>query len=520
MTTLIRFFPNLYRDSVALMQLSANLGKQPGVTAASAQMATEANIDLMLAAGLIAERPDPRPNDLLLALTGDDEAALEAAAEFAEQALNEKAGSGDNSVAAEPARSIGMALERDADADLVLISTPGAYAAAEALKALKRGLNVMMFSDNVPVEQEIAVKRYASERGLLVMGPDCGTAIVDGMPLAFANVVRRGPIGVVGASGTGIQQITCLIDQLGSGVSHALGTGGHDLSEAVGGLTMLTAIDQLAKDAGTQIIVLVSKPPAKAVAEKVLAKAAACSKPVVVCFLGADPANVERAHIDCANTLEEAARRAVELANKQQPAFRSATPTEPQLAARAATLAKTLKPGQKFVRGLYSGGTFCYEALLLLQHTLPGLQSNTPTGKVTRLADLWHSQGHTIIDLGDDDFTRGRPHPMIDPTLRLERQAEDAADSGTAIILLDLVLGHGAHADPAGQLAPAIKAAQQKAEQAGRHIVFIGHVCGTDSDPQGLAAQAQTLRDADVELCASNAEAATLVGAIIKNLGE
>lgn len=519
MTTLIRFFPNLYRDSVALMQLSANLGKQPGVTAASAQMATEANIDLMLAAGLIAERPEPRPNDLLLVLTGDDDASLQAAAEFAEQSLNEKAGSGDNSIAAEPPRSISMAIENHADADLVLISTPGAYAAAEALKALKQGLNVMMFSDNVPVEQEIAVKRYAFAHGLLVMGPDCGTAIVDGMPLAFANVVRRGPIGVVGASGTGIQQITCLIDQLGSGVSHALGTGGHDLSEAVGGLTMLTAIDQLAKDAGTEIIVLVSKPPAKAVAEQVLTKAAACGKPVVVCFLGANPNDVVRKHIDCANTLEEAARRAVELANRQPPAFRSATPADPALTSRAAQLASTLKPGQTYVRGLYSGGTFCYEALLLLQHILPGLQSNTPTGKVTRMSDLWHSQGHTIIDLGDDDFTRGRPHPMIDPTLRLERLAQDAADPSVAIILLDLVLGHGAHADPAGQLAPAINAAQQQTSQNGRHLIFIGHVCGTDSDPQGLAGQTQILRDAGVELCASNAEAANLVGAIIECLG-
>ncbi len=515
MQTLLYFFPNLYRDSVALMQLSSKIAKLPGIDAASAQMATDANIDLMVEAGLVNERPAARPNDMLLVIQGEEEAALKDALAFAERSFSEKASGGDGTVERTPPKSIGMALnDATKDANLALISTPGAYAAAEALKALRRGLNVMIFSDNVPASQEIVIKRYAHARDLLVMGPDCGTAIVNGVPLAFANVVRRGRIGVIGASGTGLQQVTCLIDQTGEGVSQAIGTGGHDLSEAVGGLTMLTAIKQLTNDPETGIIVLVSKPPAKSVAAKILSAVRASGKPANVCFLGAALADVEGDGIDCALTLEEAAFRAVELVRTGKAVFRSNHIEKPELQARTQKLAQTLSPGRKYLRGLYSGGTFCYEALLLLQDTLPGLQSNTPTGKATRMADLWTSKGHTVMDLGDDDFTRGRPHPMIDPTLRLERIAQEAADPETAIILFDVVLGYGAHDDPAGQLAPVID--KVHAALGPKAPLFVAQICGTKGDPQDMAGQAETLRKAGVHLCSSNAEAVALTQAILK----
>ena len=513
-----QFLANQYRDSVALMQLSAKLAKLPGILEASAQMATRANLELIKSAGLIEDLPEPRPNDILLVLRGDA-AATQAAAVNAAELLNEKAGSGAGEAGVEPPRSVQMAFEAgNGRANLVLISTPGDYAAAEAMKALRLGMNVMLFSDNVSVKDEIALKRYAQPRKLLVMGPDCGTAIVDGIPLAFANVVKRGSIGVIGASGTGTQQVTCLIDQYGGGITHAIGTGGHDLSEAVGGITMLSALEQLAADSATRVIVLISKPPAASVAEKVLAAAHACGKPVVVCFLGAAAGSIRAAGLTPAATLEEAARLAVAIAT-DQPASQASSHDTAALRNRAIELSARLLPGQTMLRGLYTGGTFCYEALLLLQDTLPGLQSNTPTGKVTRVSDLWQSAGNTILDLGDDDFTRGRPHPMIDPGLRNERLQSEAADASVAIILLDFVLGYGAHEDPGGQIVPSITAAREVAAKGGRSVLFVGHVCGTDGDPQGLARQRQILTAAGVELAGSNAEAVALCRAILETLG-
>lgn len=512
-STAVRFFPNLYRDSVALMQLSAKLGKLAGVSEASAQMATAPNLELMVGAGLLDAAPAARPNDILLVVRGEAD-ALDAALEQAAALLDEKAADAAQDALSEPLRSVQMAYEAsDRRANLVLISTPGDYAAAEAMKALRLGMNAMLFSDNVSVEAEVALKRYAQSRNLLVMGPDCGTAIIDGLPLAFANVVARGDIGVIAASGTGLQQVTCLIDQYGCGITHAIGTGGHDLSEAVGGITMLTALSQLAADPATRVIVLVSKPPAASVAGQVLRAARATGKPVVVCFLGANPEETRAAGLVPAATLEQAAQLAVDLSKDARP--REAAPTDAAMQARAAALAQRLKPTQTMLRGLYTGGTFCYEALLLLQDELSGLQSNTPTGKALRVADLWHSQGHTILDLGDDDFTRGRPHPMIDPGLRNERIVAEATDPGVAIILLDFVLGYGAHEDPAAQIVPFLQAAREAAASDGREVLFIGHVCGTRGDPQQLGLQRQTLADAGVELADSNAQAVQLCRAVL-----
>jgi hypothetical protein len=338
----------------------------------------------------------------------------------------------------------------------------------------------------------------------MLMGPDCGTAIVGGVPLGFANAVRRGPIGVIGASGTGLQQVTSLIDQAGLGVSHAFGTGGRDLKAEVGGATMLHALDELAADDATRVIVLVSKPPARAVADKVLARARKTGKPVIACFLGADPKQVEGEGVRAAPTLEDAAAMAVAAAQGKSHA--------PGAQRLPEVDAARLAPAQKFVRGLYSGGTFCYEATLLLAQTLEGVHSNTPVGGALELEDVWKSRGHTLVDLGDDEFTRGRPHPMIDHRLRNERMVREAADPGVAVILLDVVLGYGAHADPAAEMLPAIRAA--RAAASGRELLFVGFVCGTERDPQGLARQVAALREAGMVLAASNAQAVRTAAAI------
>ncbi len=523
METIQQFFPNYYRDSVALMQLSAKTAQQAGVIAASAQMATAANIQLMVDAQLLKTTLDAKPNDLLVVIQADSQTSIDNALAFVRASLDECSSSAQTGqIDAEPPRSLAMGVKILEEANLALISTPGDFAAGEALKALKLGLNVMMFSDNVSVEQEIALKEYARDHDLLVMGPDCGTAIIQSIPLAFANVVKAGKIGVIGASGTGIQQVTCLIDQLGAGISHAIGTGGHDLSEAIGGITMLSALALLDRDPATEVIVLVSKPPAASVAEKVIQAASCVSKPVVINFLGAPKPSylATNKRLSWASTLEAAAFQAIDmLENKSAQAY------QPDYTLRISpfeTLIQTKKPllqaTQTKVRGLYTGGTFCYEAQLLLQAQLGECYSNTPTQHVKKLDSIWNSQAHTIIDLGDDDFTRGKPHPMIDPSTRNERILQEARDPKTAVILVDLVLGYGAHADPAKELSEVIIKAKSLAADQGRYLFVVGFICGTQGDPQNYAQQEKCLKAAGVLLASSNAHATEIVSAIINTI--
>jgi len=526
MPSSLRIIHNTYRDSVALMQLSARIAKLEGVQQASVVMATEGNLTLLKEVGLLDGQVDASPSDLLVVVQGDEEAARQAALEELEVALSSVAepatGSGPQAIVP---RTIQMGLLEQPGANLALISTPGEYAAAEALKALRLGLNVMVFSDNVSVVDEVLLKQEAERRKLLVMGPDCGTAIVGGIPLAFANAVRRGNVGVIGASGTGIQQVTSLIDQYGLGVSHALGTGGRDLSSEIGGASMLRAIDELAADDGTHVIVLVSKPPAPDVAEKVLKRARGAGKPVIACFLGAQTSDIEGGNVVAAATLEDAATMAAALAQGEHaeasapdlpefpelPKFPdpSKFPDPPKF------VAPPFAPAQRYVRGLYSGGTFCYEATLLLSRSLPDVFSNTPVGRAAVLENVRQSRGHTLLDLGGDEFTRGRPHPMIDHRLRNERILQEAADPGVALILLDVVLGYGANPDPATAMLPAISEAREIAERDRRQIAIVGFICGTERDPQGLARQTTALQESGVILTKSNAQAARTAAAIV-----
>ncbi|MGQ0696347.1 MAG: acyl-CoA synthetase FdrA [Nitrospiraceae bacterium] len=504
---------NFYRDSVSLMQLSSTFAKLPGVEQASAIMASANNISLLKEAGLLIGTVEAGANDLLIALQGDAD-ALDAALAAAESALYQPAPSvtGNWKSRSMAPRSIEMGLENMVGANLALISTPGEYAAAEAFKALNLGLNVMLFSDNVELKDEIALKRFAQDHDLIVMGPDCGTAIINGIPLAFANVVRRGEIGVVAASGTGLQQVTCLIDRWGKGISQAIGTGGHDLHKEVGGISMLQGLKALAADQSTSVIVLISKPPSPEVAERVLKAAAGTGKPVVVNFLGAAPEGIRRPNLYAAGTLEDAAAAAVALADGKRP--EESRPKHPFF-----PMPPRLAPVQRYIRGLYSGGTFCYEASLLLKKDFGQVYSNTAVDHEDRLGDVWTSRGHTVIDLGDDLFTRGRPHPMIDHRLRNERILKEARDPEVAVILCDVVLGHGSHPDPASEMVPVIQEAKDSADKAGRHLVVVGFVCGTSSDPQNLSKQEAALREVGVILAESNAQAVRMAMAIALGAG-
>ena len=516
MATLQKIMRNHYRDSVSLMQLSSRLVDLSGVVQASAVMATDSNLALLKEAGLLEGKNDAGPNDLLIVIQGDDEALLERALAKAEDQLNERrAVWSEDSVKQRIApRSIEMGLNCMAKANLALISVPGEYAGSEALKALHLGLHVMLFSSNVDLSEEIQLKKYARDHDLIVMGPDCGSAIINGIPLGFANVVRRGDIGCVAASGSGLQQVTSLIDRAGEGISQAIGTGGRDLHVNVGGISMSQGLETLAEDPATKVIVLISKPPAPEVSERVLEKAARVGKPVVVSFLGVNPASVKRPNVFASGTLEEAANMAVALSQGKNPDHNGEVNIKYEIQTTAA--ASKLSPEQKFIRGLYSGGTLGYEAVLLLNDLVGPVNTNTPMEPKFALADVWQSKQHTVIDLGDGVFTRGRPHPMIDHRLRNERILREAADSEVAVILLDVILGYGSHIDPASVMIPVIDNARKIAARASRQLVFVGSVCGTSSDPQGLSGQESALRNAGMILTESNAQAVRLAAKIVR----
>jgi FdrA protein len=485
---------NAYFDSVALMRIAATFNGRPEVAAASLMMGTPANQELLEEAGLLAaEGKAAGPNDLVIAVRAE-ESLLEALLAEAEAGLDARppeAGGGGEQVRP-------RTLEQVEGANLALISTPGTYAAGEALKALKLGLHVFLFSDNVSVEEELILKQEAGRRGLLVMGPDCGTAIINGVPLGFANAVRRGDIGLVGASGTGSQEISCLIDREGAGISQLIGVGGNDLSETIGARSMLFALDALAEDAATRVIVLVSKPPAPAVAAAVLERAARAGKPVVVNFLGA---RVEASgNLYPAATLEQAALLAASLSLGHP--VTPAVPDQPALAG----LGERLAPGRSAIRALFSGGTFAYQAELLLGEVA------TSAGRWVPGAPIRFPSGSLVLDLGGDEYTLGRPHPMIDPTLRIEFVRAAAAAPDTAVILLDVVLGTGSAADPAGALLPAIREAE------GGPLV-IAHVCGTPADEQGLDRQEASLREAGVILAPSSTAAVHLAAEVLAARG-
>ncbi len=506
-----------YQDSVLLMRLSEALRGLPGVEDAVVAMGTPHNRELLETQGYGgAALTGASPNDLVIAVKGGPDAPPAVEAEL-ERLL--RAGSGGGAEERARVSSVAAAVRQHPEANLVLISVPGEHAAREARRALALGRHVMLFSDNVALADEVALKRDAVARGLLMMGPDCGTAIVNGMPLGFANAVRRGPVGIVGAAGTGIQEVSSCIHRLGSGVSQAIGTGGRDLTQAVEGLMTRLGIAALADDPATRVIVVISKPPAPAVAERVIAALAATPKPCVVHFVGDAPRPDDASHgIAFADSLAGAAEAACRLAGVPVPPPSAPAPE----AARAAALAARLAPRAR-LRALFCGGTTGQEALAMLGRAGLEVRSNLHKGGALRIdgselgAPADGGSGHVLLDLGDDLFTRGRPHPMIEPALRNERLALEVADPAVGLLLFDCVIGYGSHADPAGVLAAGVREARARA--APRALVAIASVTGTADDPQDFQAQVRALEAADVVVAPDNRAAAALAAAVLRRIG-
>ncbi len=481
----IRVRTGRWADSAEMMAAARAAEAVEGVNRALCFMATPANREEAAGLGMAdAAIEGAGPDDLVIAVRGPGAVeGLDAAEAVLDRAPE---GAGAAAAGARPPRSLARA-----EGDLAVISVPGEYAALEAHKALGAGMDVLLFSDGVPLEDEVVLKRRAHALGRLVMGPGAGTAIVNGLGLGFANVVAPGRIGVVAAAGTGAQEVTVLIDRAGSGVSRCYGTGGRDLKEEVGAITALDAIARLAADDGTDVILCVSKPPSPEVAERVLRALAGCGTPAAACMVGGGVEAVDG--VALAPTLEEAALAAVRLGGR---------PAEPARDPRADWVASGV------VRGLFSGGTLCSEASAILAERLPGVASNAPAGRARWLRG--DHDGHVCLDLGEEEFTRGRPHPMIDPEARVERLRQAAADPRVGVLLLDVVLGHASHPDPAGALVPAIREALAERPQ----LAVVAYVLGTEGDPQVRSRQEAALAEAGARLAPSNAAAARLAAAL------
>ncbi|SIS04342.1 Succinyl-CoA synthetase, alpha subunit [Peribacillus simplex] len=501
--TLIK--PNTYFDSVSLMSLSTKANQVEGVEQAVIAMGTEMNKEVMRNVGLMtSEVEEAKTSDLIIVVKATTDEACENAFANIEDLFTKKNSSKGKSEVIYS--TIPSATKNIPESNLAVIAVNGAYAPREARKALENNLHVMLFSDNVSIEDEIELKKLAHEKGLLMMGPDCGTAIIGNVALCFANAVRKGNIGIVGASGTGSQEVSVRIHEFGGGISQLIGIGGRDLSEEVGGIMMQDGIMALEEDEATKVIVLVSKPPASTVEEKVLAQIKQCKKPVVVWFVGGDEEKVLEAGGHFAKMSKEAALKAVLLAGADESKLNKRALNIPLIE----EVRTKLKPEQKYIRGLFSGGTLCDEAMHAALDKFEKVYSNIQRDPEYRLKDRNVSQEHTFIDFGDDEFTQGKPHPMIDPSTRIARFIKEAKDPSVGVIVMDFVLGYGAHEDPVGAMLPAIIEAKQLAEEEGRHLEIIGYVLGTELDSQDIDDQVNKLIAAGVTHASSSQNAGLL----------
>lgn len=496
------------------MSLSTKCNKLPGVEQAVVAMGTEMNKEVLTNVGLMNDQlKEAAPGDLMIVVQAAADDLCEEIYGQIQELMTKKESAG--LFQEIKYRSGESAIEENLESNLVILSIPGEYVFREAKKALENNKHVMIFSDNVSIEEELKLKEMAHEKGLLVMGPDCGTAIINGKGLCFANAVRRGKIGIVGASGTGSQEVSVRIHDFGGGISHLIGTGGRDLSEEIGGIMMLDGIAALEEDERTEVIVLISKPPSPVVAQKIYNQIKTCKKPVIVCFLGGDKEEIEGTGAIYAKTTKEAALKACIKAGIKEEDIN----THPLNLPLIEEVKEKLTENQKYIRGLFCGGTICSEVMMLVKEKEEAVYSNIAKEKEYKLHNPQKSFGHTLIDFGDDTFTKGRPHPMIDPSLRIKRFMEEAKDPEVGVIVLDFVLGYGSHEDPAGTMVEAIKEAKELVEKEGRHLEILAFVLGTEKDLQDFDGQVKKLMDLGVTIASSSVNTGLLSRGFIEKGG-
>jgi succinyl-CoA synthetase alpha subunit len=492
---------NQYYDSVFLMSVNRRISEVAGVQQTAVLMGSPANKQLLGDISIQDKQIEAaQPNDLIVAVIAESSTIVENVLERLDEwleAIQENAPT-------LSVRSLEEGLSQKPNANLAVISVPGEYAAREAKKALDAGLNVFLFSDNVSIADELELKQFAVEQGLLVMGPDCGTSLIGGVGIGFANAVRKGPIGVIGAAGTGLQEFTSQVHNAGSGISHAIGTGSHDLSEKIAGLSTMAALAALEADQQTRVIAIISKPPAESTLTSLLERIRTCKKPVIGCFLGVDQALLSgKPGFHPARTIDEAVRSAIACINGQE--IPSAGGLTPDDLAAIQMEKKGWSPDQKYLRGILAGGTFCYQSQQILREAGIPVHSNNPFDRKYILSNPDRSIENTIVDMGDDLYMIGKPHPMIDGTMRKRRILAESREPEVAILYLDFILGYNASMDPVGELVDAIREAKRIVEQRGGALTIVASVCGTEGDPQDLNLQIKMLKETGVLVFRSNA---------------
>jgi FdrA protein len=502
---------NQYYDSVFLMSVNRRISEVKGIQQTAVLMGSPANKNLLVDIGIQNDQVNAaQPNDLIVAVIAESAVIVENALGRLDEwleAIQENGPSLD-------VRTIEDGLSQKPDANLAVISVPGEYAAREARKALEVGLNVFLFSDNVSIDDELMLKQYAKEKGLVVMGPDCGTSLIGGKGIGFANAVRRGPIGVIGGAGTGLQEFTSQVHNAGSGISHAIGTGSHDLSGKIKGLTTMAALEVLEADQQTNVIAIISKPPEASTLAILLERIKTCKKPVVGCIVGISPENLsDKTNFQPAGTIDEAVQLAVTLSNRQPAA--EAEALSPEVQAVLQREKKSWNPDQKYLRGILAGGTFCYQSQQILGEAGLTIHSNSPIEAKYQLEHPDRSCEHTLVDMGEDFFMVGKPHPMIDGTMRRQRILAESRDPQVAVLYLDFILGYNASMDPVGELLDAILEAKRLSKQRGGSLTVVASVCGTEDDPQVLGLQIKMLKEASVLVFRSNALASTALSQLL-----
>lgn len=502
---------NQYYDSVFLMSVNRRISEVKGVQQTAVLMGSPANKQLLLDIGIQDVQIDSaQPNDLIVAAIAETATIVEDTLSRLDEWLNAT----QESAQAFQMHTLEDGLAIKPTANLAVISVPGEYAAREARKALEAGLNVFLFSDNVSIDDELDLKQFATRQDLLVMGPDCGTSLLGGVGIGFANSVRQGSIGVVGGAGTGLQEFTSQVHNAGYGISHAIGTGSHDLSDRIGGLTTFAALDALEADPKTQVIAMISKPPSVRILERLLERIKTCKKPIIGCFLGIAPSLFSaRNNFQFARTIDDAVRLAIAsvTGNLDTPEAGLTTAEQSILTREQAGWS----PEQKYLRGILAGGTFCYQSQQILREAGIIVHSNSPFEPKYELAHPDRSIEHTIVDMGADFYMVGKPHPMIDGTMRRRRIMTESKDPQMAVLFLDFILGYNASMDPVGELVDAIQEAKHISKQCGGALTVVASVCGTDADLQDLGLQVKMLREAGVLVYRSNGRAATVCSRLL-----
>jgi succinyl-CoA synthetase alpha subunit len=492
---------NDYYDSVFLMGINKRLSELPGVIETAVVMGTEANKRLLREIGFSGTEIDAaQPNDLIVAVIAETEDAVKAAIANLDDLFNKM------SVGRQPSgvRTLETALERKPEANLAVFSIPGEFVAREARNVLEAGLNAFIFSSNVPVHEELDLKRLGCSRGLLVMGPDCGTSIIGGTGIGFANRVRRGVIGVIGPSGTGLQEFTSQVHNSGGGISHAIGTGSRDLSEEIGGITTLSALDLLDDDPETEVIAIVAKPPDPKILQTLIERSRSIEKPVIGCFLGAQTPTSLLGPLQWADTIDDAVALALHEAGiDSKVSLQDAELTKSKVERIQAGWGEQAR----YLRGVFAGGTFCYQTQHIFLQAGLSIFSNGPIDKNYALSDPDKSREHTVVDMGDEHYTLGKPHPMIDGTERSKRILTEAKDPKVAILLLDFILGYNAANDPVGDLLEVLQEAQTYRRKIDSELTIVASICGTDEDSQELSMQAEMLQELGAHVFNSNAKA-------------